>query len=103
MTIKTLSKICLLGYCLSITQLAAMPKIEVKHQHSQHGFAQVNVTNNTTLNLICSMTIDGHKRMFRLNADKQSKWFTATDKRFNHTHFSVWCDYLSLHPKYQKQ
>ncbi len=100
---KILTYGCLLSCCLFISQPMAMPKIVVKHQNNRDGFAMMNVTNKTTANLICSVTIDGHKRMFRLNALRQSKWFTATDKGFNHTHFSVWCDYLSLHPKHQKK
>ena len=100
-------KLLIYGYLLScflfMSQLVAMPKIAVKHQNNRDGFAMMNVTNKTTLNLICSVTIDGHKRMFRLNALRQSKWFTSTHKGFNHTHFSVWCDYLSLHPKHQNK
>jgi hypothetical protein len=103
MTKKLLIFVLFLSVYLFMPQLMAMPKIVVKHQNNRDGFAIVNVTNKTTLNLICSVTIDGHKRMFRLNALRQSKWFTATDKGFNHTHFSVWCDYLSLHPKHQKK
>lgn len=103
MTRKILTYACLISCCLFMSQLMAMPKIVVKHQNNRDGFAMMNVTNKTTAKLICSVTIDGHKRMFRLNALRQSKWFTATDKRFNHTHFSVWCDYLSLHPKHQNK
>ncbi|KGJ97509.1 hypothetical protein GAB14E_1098 [Colwellia psychrerythraea] len=86
---------------LSISVLA-MPRITVKHQRNINGFAEVQVSNATMKNLICHVAIDGHKILFRLKAIEASKWYTATDIRFNHTHFSVWCDYLKLHPQYQK-
>lgn len=79
----------------------AMPKINVKHQRNIKGFAEVQVSNATMENLICHVAIDGYKIFFKLKAIETSKWYTATDKRFNHKNFSVWCDYLKLHPKYQ--
>ncbi|WP_019029336.1 hypothetical protein [Colwellia piezophila] len=79
----------------------AMPKIAVKHQRNIKGFAEIQVSNATMENLICHVAIDGHKILFRLKAIEVSKWYVATDIRFNHTHFSVWCDYLKLHPNYQ--
>ncbi len=81
----------------------SMPKIAVKHQRNAKGFSQVQVSNNTMENLICHVAIDGNKILFRLKAIEYSRWFTATDIRYNHTNFSVWCDYLKLHPKYQKK
>ena len=80
-----------------------MPKITVKYQTNVKGFAEVQVSNATMENLICHVAIDGHKILFRLKATQTSRWFTATDKRFNHANFSIWCDYLKLHPKYQKK
>jgi len=85
------------------TSVLAMPKITVKHQRNIKGFAEIQVSNATMENLICHIAIDGYKILFRLKAIESSKWYTATDIRFNHTHFSVWCDYLKLHPKYQEQ
>ncbi|NQZ27371.1 MAG: hypothetical protein HRT55_13770 [Colwellia sp.] len=96
---KTLAFFILL---LLTTSALAMPKIAVKHQRNIKGFAEIQVSNATMENLICHVAIDGHKILFRLKAIEASRWFTATDVRFNHTHFSVWCDYLKLHPKYQK-
>ncbi len=81
----------------------AMPKINVKHQRNVKGFAEIQVSNATMENLICHVAIDGYKMLFRLKAIETSKWYTATDIRFNHRHFSVWCDYLKLHPKYQEK
>lgn len=86
---------------LSINALA-MPKITVKNQRNIKGLAEIQVSNATMENLICYVAIDGHKILFRLKAIESSKWFTATDIRFNHTNFSVWCDYLKLYPKYQE-
>jgi hypothetical protein len=97
-------KICLFFTLLSITTSAlAMPKINVKHQRNIKGFAEVQVSNETMANLICHVALDGHKILFRLKAIEVSRWFTATDIRFNNTHFSIWCDYLELYPKYQKK
>lgn len=88
-------------FSLLTTNALAMPKINVKHQTNIKGFAEVRVSNATMENLICHVAIDGHKILFRLKAIGTSKWYTATDTRFNHTNFSIWCDYLKLHPKYQ--
>ena len=88
---------------LFTTSAVAMPKINIKHQRNIKGFAEVQVSNSTMENLICHVSIDGYKILFKLKAIETSKWYTATDKRFNHTNFSVWCDYLKLHPQYQNQ
>ncbi len=87
---------------LLTTSVLAMPKITVKHQRNINGFAETQVSNATMENLICYVAIDGHKVFFRLKAIESSKWFAATDIRFNHSNFSIWCDYLKSHPKYQK-
>lgn len=80
----------------------AMPKIIIKNQRDIKGFAQIQVSNSTMKNLICHVAIDGRKKKFKLMPLQPSQWYTATDKRFNHKNFSVWCDYLELHPQYQK-
>jgi len=99
-----LSKLFIFSILLLFTTSAlAMPKITVKHQRNIKGFAEVQVSNATMENLICHVAIDGYKILFRLKALESSKWYTATDIRFNHTHFSIWCDYLKLHPKYQER
>lgn len=100
MASKTLTFFILLFLSASVF---AMPRITVKHQRSIKDFAEIQVRNDTMENLICHVAIDGHKILFRLKANQTSKWYTATDTRFNHTNFSVWCDYLKLHPKYQKK
>lgn len=73
------------------------PKTTVKHQRNADGFAQIQVINGSMEKLICHVAIDGHKIKFRLMPLQPSQWFTATDTRFNHKSFSVWCDYLDLH------
>ncbi|RHW75855.1 hypothetical protein [Colwellia sp. RSH04] len=81
----------------------AMPKISIKHQRTADDYAQIQVTNTINLPLICHVAIDGHKIRFQLKPYEASKWYKATDKRFNYDHFSVWCDYLSLHPELIKK
>jgi len=79
----------------------AKPNISIKNQRSNENLAQIKITNNTTKALICHIAIDGHKIRFRLPPRLPSQWYQATDTRFNYTHFSTWCDYLSLYPQYQ--
>ncbi|TYK66614.1 hypothetical protein [Colwellia echini] len=83
------------------TTALAMPKTNIRHQKNTAGFAEVQVQNETAENLICHVELDGHKFRFKLKPYGLSKWYTSTDTRFNHTHFSIWCDYLQLHPQYQ--
>lgn len=85
------------------TTLYAAPKVTVKHHRNAQNLAEIQVTNQTIEKLICYVAIDGHKIFFRLPARLPSKWYVATDERFNHANFSTWCDYLSLHPKYQNK
>ena len=87
---------------LTINTMAyASPKIMVKHQRNIKNLAEVQIANQTNKKLICYIAIDGHKIYFHLPARQPSNWYKATDERFNHTNFSTWCDYLSLHPRYQ--
>lgn len=80
---------------------SAFPKIMVQHQRNNENLAEIQVTNKTAETLICYVAIDGHKLFFRLQPQQASLWYKATDPRFNHNQFSTWCDYLSLHPKYE--
>ena len=79
----------------------AKPKILIKHQRDINNFAEIQLTNQTAKALICHVAINGHKIKFKLAPRQASKWYRATDPSFNHQNFSTWCDYLSLHPKYQ--
>ena len=81
---------------------AAMPDIDVEYGKTLDGFARVRVVNNTPRNLACYVGIDGYKIKFVLGALKPSIWYKATDKRFNYTNFTTWCDYLELYPQFQK-
>ena len=97
-----------IGFILLIASFAinAAPKTLVKHRHTTNSlvqFAEIQIINQTSEALICHIAIDGHKIKFRLEPRQSSKWYRATDSRFNHKSFSTWCDYLSLHPKYQKK
>jgi len=80
----------------------AKPKTKTIYGHSLDGFARVKIKNNTTENLACYVAINGYKIKFRLAALRESKWYTATDKRLSYKNFSTWCDYLSLNPEYLK-
>nr|ALK44356.1 hypothetical protein [Colwellia sp. C1] len=84
------------------TAIHAGPKVMVKHNRNVKNLAEIQIINQTIERLICYVAIDGHKIHFRLYAMQPSKWYVATDERFTHTNYSTWCDYLSLHPKYQK-
>lgn len=80
----------------------AKPKIKPVFGHNLQGFARVKVINESTADLACYVAINGFKKKFRLPPLKESKWYAATDKRFNYKHFSTWCDYIDLHPEYRK-
>jgi hypothetical protein len=80
----------------------AKPQTKTIYAHSLDGFARVKIKNNTTENLACYIAINGYKVKFRLPALRESKWYTATDKRLAYRNFSTWCDYLTLHPEYLK-
>lgn len=92
------------GFILLLVTIVAhaAPRVMVKHQRNIKDFAEIQVTNQTTKKLICYVAIDGYKIHFRLPARQPSKWYAATDKRFTHANFNTWCDYLSLHPRFQK-
>lgn len=99
MKIKILIYFILLAYS---TATYASPKFLVNHQRTAQNLAQVQIINQTTEKLICYVAIDGYKIHFRLPSRQPSKWYVATDERFNHANFSTWCDYIALHPKYQE-
>ncbi len=98
MPIKTFIYLTLLVFSASA---CALPKFSVKHQRNFEDFAEIQLTNDTIEPLVCFVAIDGHKIYFRLQARQISQWYKATDKRFHYTHFSTWCDYLSLYPQHQ--
>ena len=79
----------------------ALPKVTVSFDESLDGFARVKIQNETFEPLACFVAIDGHKAKFQLLAKSSSRWFSATDKRFNYRNFSTWCDYLDVHPAYK--
>lgn len=83
-------------------QVQAKPKYKSLFGHSLQGFARIQVKNETSKDLACWVAIDGHKIKFRLPALNTSQWYTSNDKRYNYQHFSTWCDYIDLHPEYQK-
>ena len=98
-----LSVFVLLGGILLAFFAYAKPKIDIMHGFTLDGFAHVKVINRTPVDLACFVAIDGHKKKFKLVALGESKWYKATDKRFKYTDFHIWCDYIELHPEYQKR
>ena len=86
---------------LFICDLQAKVNISVVHSESRQGFAQIKIVNKTNAALACYVAIDGMKIKFKLPPYLSSKWYKATDTRFNYRHFSTWCDYLELHPEYE--
>lgn len=80
----------------------ARPKYDAKMRLDANKFTEAQLTNNTIRDLACYVAIDGYKRKFKLPARTSSRWFKATDVRYKHTDFRIWCDFLDLHPKYQK-
>jgi len=89
--------------CLLPFKLSAMPKIKIVHDRNTQDYARIRVTNETREELLCYVAIDGYKIKFRLPPLNSSKWYKATDTRFNASHFSTWCDYMDLYPQYQKK
>ncbi|MEW6984214.1 hypothetical protein AAD001_16285 [Colwelliaceae bacterium 6471] len=83
-------------YCL------AMPRITVENDRTIEGYAKIRIKNETARELACHIAIDGFKIKFRLLPRQPSKWHKAADKRFKHTDFSVWCDYIELYPEHKK-
>ena len=80
----------------------AKPKITVENGFDINNHAQIKVTNGTIEELACYVAIDGQKIRFRLLAYRSSRWFKATDPRYNHSTFSSWCDYIELYPNFKK-
>ncbi|GAA5136206.1 hypothetical protein [Thalassotalea piscium] len=78
------------------------PKTVTLYAKTPKGFIKAKIKNETFEELACYIAIDGHKKKFRLLGQTESQWFTATDKHFNHTNFSTWCDYIDLYPQYKK-
>ncbi len=77
-------------------------KFSVEHKRAPNGFARIKVVNQTNEHLACYIAIDGRKTKFTLYGKRSSKWYQATDKRFDATSFSTWCDYIKYYPEYKK-
>ena len=97
------TRILLLLVLMAAFDVLAMPKIEITHDRNVQNLARVQISNETRKELICFVAIDGHKIKFRLKPLNTSKWYKATDTRFNSSHFSTWCDFIELYPRYQQQ
>lgn len=77
-----------------------MPDIRVEYGKTLEGMVRIKVINETNRDLACYVGIDGRKIKFRLPRHNHSKWYKATDRRFNYKSFSTWCDYIEQHPEY---
>ncbi|PHS53216.1 MAG: hypothetical protein COB01_04540 [Lutibacter sp.] len=80
--------------CLLSISVNASPKISVSYDLDANQFVKIKVKNETRRTLGCYVAINGIKKKFKLTALASSRWFSATDKRFNYTDFSVFCDYI---------
>jgi hypothetical protein len=96
-------------YCVYLAYLSmisfsavALPKISIEHQRNALDIPRVKVTNETTLTLACYVAIDGFKKRFVLTPFNSSRWYSASSKRYNHTHFKTWCDSIEFYPHYKK-
>jgi hypothetical protein len=69
----------------------ANPYITTKFKLDKNKHTQLQVTNKDRFKLKCYIAIDGYKIYFYLKPNESSIWYRATDKRFNHTHFSTKC------------
>jgi len=100
MKIKTYNLLAFFILFFACTSQAKV-NISIVHGETREGFAQIKVINKTNAALACYVAIDGKKIKFKLPPYTSSKWYEATDTRFNYRHFSTRCDYLELHPEYE--
>lgn len=87
---------------ISALAVEARPRIKTVFGKSLEGFTRVKIINEIPEELACYVAIDGRKIKFRLPPLNQSQWYKATDKRFTHKNFSIWCDYIDLHPEFKQ-
>lgn len=94
----------LLGLLLGLftSSIFAAPHIAINNGRNNDGFARVQVVNKSGRDLACYVSINGYKMRFHLPIATSSKWYKATDIRFQHTDFSSWCGYIENHPEYKK-
>ena len=96
--LKTMSILLIL---ISFTN-HALPKFKVLKNKNAQGISRIKLTNETNSTLACFIAIDGYKKKFILGPFNDSKWYAATDIRFNHTDFRTWCNLLEFYPHYEK-
>ncbi|WP_448212350.1 hypothetical protein [Colwellia sp. MEBiC06753] len=82
-------------------EAVAIPNITTEFARNIEGLMRVKVINQTARVLACYVAIDGHKIKFKLGIRAHSRWYKALNKNYNADSFSVWCDYIELHPDYQ--
>ncbi len=87
---------------LSTFNVFSAPHIAINNGRNNDGFARVQIVNKSGTSLACYVSINGFKMRFHLPQATTSKWYKATDTRFQHTDFSSWCGYMENHPEYKK-
>ena len=87
---------CILVLMLLVVTTIALagPRISVEYGMDRQKFVKIKVKNETRRTLACYVAINGIKKKFKLTALAKSRWYRATDERFNYTDFSVFCDYI---------
>jgi hypothetical protein len=91
-----------LSFSLYALNAVAAPHIIVNKGRNNDGFTRAQIINKSGRGLACYISIDGYKIKFHLPPAVTSKWYKATDLRFQHTDFSSWCGYIENHPEYKK-
>jgi hypothetical protein len=76
-----------------VNNAVAVPKIKLIHKRGADNLAKIQIKNESNRNVKCYVSIDGHKKHFKLGPLRTSKTYMATHKKFNYNHFSVSCDY----------
>lgn len=90
----------LLLLCFMSLNAHTRPNTKTVFDVTHDNYTRAQTTNNTAETLVCYMAIDGYKIKYILRPYQRSKWYKATDTRFDYKDFSSWCDYSENHPNY---
>jgi hypothetical protein len=97
--LKYLATLACCALLLSVSSISyAKPKTTIEYGYTLDKYPKVRITNDTSVNLLCYVAIDGYKQKFKLTPQAKSKWYKATDKRFTFDNFSIWCDFANNQP-----
>ncbi len=98
---KSLRIIFTLSLVIASFSAVSKPKTKVTYGYSPEGYAQVQIQNESAKQLACWVAINGFKKKFRLSPATTSQWIKASDKSFDYTSFSTWCDDIEFYPRYK--